>query len=51
MHKNGTKKNTKISNKRNKNNKSKKEYKGKKTKSTRHNVTTYNKTFRKRNLK
>jgi|LauGreStaDraftv2_3_1035109.scaffolds.fasta_scaffold00808_4 hypothetical protein len=46
MHKNGTKKNIKISNKSKKSNKNKKEYKGKKSKSTRHNVTTYNKTFR-----
>ena len=43
MHKNGTKKNTKISNK---NNKSKKEYKGKKSKSSSNNVIKYNKTFR-----
>jgi hypothetical protein len=41
MHKNGTKKNRKISNKSNK------EYKERKSKkSTRHNVTIYNKTFR-----
>uniref|UniRef100_A0A6C0IFG9 Uncharacterized protein n=1 Tax=viral metagenome TaxID=1070528 RepID=A0A6C0IFG9_9ZZZZ len=45
MHKNGTKKNIKISNK-SKSNKSKREYKGQKSKSTRDNVTTYNKTFR-----